>query len=188
MNGDRSTLEIHSTQRNTMMRRFARCTTILLVVGMLSGCSAIWIPGGFKLDAVELPILDTPTEHTFDTSRSRSHAPNTPPKITILAPSLEVELGTVTFLGPNDPLKSHFTASDAEDGVPTLGIVSNVDGPLPLGAFSFPSLGPRILTITATDSAGTSTQSKLTVNVKRVPFVVLKFAPGDIPIQPMDRP
>jgi hypothetical protein len=165
-----------------------RTATILVGVGMLSGCSPAWISGGFKLDKVELPIIETLAEHDlplFSTRLEQARSANTPPKLTLVRPSLDVERGSPVFLGPNDPEKSLYTATDAEDGPPKLSIVSSLDGPLPLEDFSFPNLGTRVLRITATDAQGLSAQAKLTINVKRIRFVVLKFAPGHVPTQPM---
>ena len=149
------------------MKTLALRTALMLVgVGMLNGCGAVWILSGFKLDAVELPILDAPTEHRFNPSRSRAYPTDAPLKITLFTPSLEVELGATVFLGPNDPIKSHFAVSNAENDLLRLNIVSSLDGELPLGAFTFSSPGLRVLTITATNLEGASTQAKLSVNVR----------------------
>jgi hypothetical protein len=136
---------------------------ILVGVGMLVGCSPAWILGGFKLDTVELPIIDTLAGRELPLFNSSPA--NTPPQISTITPSLEIESGATVFLGPNDPIKSHYIVSDAEDGLPRLRIVSSVDGPLPPKDFIFSSLGPRVLRITATDTQGASTHATLTINV-----------------------
>ncbi len=167
------------------MNRFALRTALMLVgAGMLNGCGAIWVLGGFTLDAVELPILDAPAEHRFDPSRSRMPANDSPPKITLFAPSLEIELGTTVFLGPNDPARSHYAVSDADNDRLRLNIVSSLDGELPLGSFTFSSPGLRVLTITATNSSGASSQVKLSVNVEPRPSRVTGLVRGDHRIQP----
>jgi hypothetical protein len=140
-----------------------RTVAILIGVGMLSACSPAWILGGFKLDTVELPIIDTLSGRDFPLFDTRPA--NTPPQITIITPSLGVESGETVFLGPNDPIKSLYAVSDAEDGAPALRILSSVDGPLPPKDFSFSGPGPRVLTITATDTQDASTQATLTINV-----------------------
>ncbi len=154
-----------------------RTVAILAGVGILSACSPAWIPGGFRLDTVELPILETLAgrdQPLFDAS----HAPNTPPRIRIITPFLEIDPGTPVFLGPNDPIKSLYAVSDAEDSLPTLSIVSSVDGPLAPKTFRFSSLGPRVLTITATDAQGSSTHAMLTINVIPTSPDQSRFAQG----------
>jgi hypothetical protein len=160
-----------------------RTVAILAGVGLLNACSPVWIPGGFKLDTVELPILQTLAGREQPLF-SPSHA-NTPPLISIITPSLEIDPGATVFLGPNDPIKSLYAVSDAEGSVSTLSIVSSVDGPLPPEEFIFPSLGPRLLTITATDTQGASTHATLTVNVMPTSPDRIRLAQGCAQIRVM---
>ena len=131
-----------------------------------------WILNGFLKGTVgfvvDLPIIGTLVDYhktLFDEHLELGRAGNTPSVLTVVQAVVNVDIANTVFLGPNDPFRSYYTANDAEDGLPLLNIDSSVDGHLPAGDFTFPSLGSRVLTITAIDSRGAQTRINLTINV-----------------------
>jgi len=105
----------------------------------------------------------------------RSALGNVPPSITI-APAGATE---AIF---NLPSYFSATVTDVEDPFPccTVAWSSNVDGPLGSGwqlEHTFATLGPRVVTATATDGGGASRQASVTVTVVNVAPVVTLSRP-----------
>ena len=145
-------------------------TVILVCLVPLSACSPASI---LKPETVNVPSLETTAgreRSASDTIQQLVRVINTPPRLTILTPSFEVQQGSAVDLRPDDtvpdsPVRRLYTAQDAEDGIPALSIVSSLDGRLPIGEYRFRSPGRRVLTITATDTAGATQSAQLEVMV-----------------------
>lgn len=118
---------------------------------------------------VGLPIVGTLSEHEENVFRERFElfrSPNAPPVFT------NVRTGTIDVdIDKPVPLATFFSVEDPEGSELTLVAQSSKDGQIPL-IYTFPTLGSRTVTVTATDPHGASASIVLTIDVKSPPPII----------------
>lgn len=148
-----------------------------------------WILRG-SLDAyysfiVDLPVIGRVAESKgsfYTLSKEFGRSANSPPIITIKRPHNRIDLGQPIELGffLNDGgCAGIYCVSDPEDGLPSYTLVSDRDGALPKGRYTFPTSGLRTITVTAVDRKGARSSATFQVDVINTPPVAYGSAGSD---------
>lgn len=136
----------------------------------------------FQVDLGGIIKLDEYSATVLDEEFTLIDAPNAAPRFSnVNTGVIQVDIDTPITLGPRSGFFGHFDVRDLEGDAFTLSAVSSVDGPINL-THSFQTGGPRLITVTATDSAGASSSITLTVNVNNsLPIVTISADGNTVP-------
>ncbi len=134
---------------------------------------------------VDIPVIGRLAESNgtlYSLSREFGRSENSPPIIFVQRPDNRIDLGRPVELGfffSNGACVGIYCVTDPEDGVPTVTLSSDRDGPLPTGRHVFATPGLRTVTVTATDKRNARSTATFRVDVVNTPPVAYGSAGSD---------